>query len=44
MLRHMGNPRDGVGIDRAVALAERVMGLDLSRKVRGAETGTQGRS
>jgi ABC-2 type transport system ATP-binding protein len=39
MLRYMSGLRDGVGLDRAVALAERVMGLDLSRKVRTYSTG-----
>ena len=39
MLRYMCGLRDGFGIDRAVALAERVMGLDLSRKVRNYSTG-----
>jgi len=39
MLRYMSNLRGGVALDRAVALAERVMGLDLSRKVRTYSTG-----
>jgi ABC-2 type transport system ATP-binding protein len=39
MLRYMSDLRDGVGVDRAVALAERVMGLDLARKVRNYSTG-----
>jgi ABC-2 type transport system ATP-binding protein len=39
MLRYMCGLRDGFGIDRAVAVAERVMGLDLSRKVRNYSTG-----
>jgi ABC-2 type transport system ATP-binding protein len=39
MLRYMCGLRDGLGIERAVALAERVMGLDLSRKVRHYSTG-----
>jgi beta-exotoxin I transport system ATP-binding protein len=39
MLRYMCDLREGIGIDRAVAVAERVMGLDLSRKVRTYSTG-----
>src|SRR5262245_43545082 len=39
MLRYMCDLREGIGIDRAVALAERVMGLDLSRKIRTYSTG-----
>jgi ABC-2 type transport system ATP-binding protein len=39
MLRYMCDLREGIGIDRAVALAERVMGLDLSRKLRTYSTG-----
>lgn len=31
--------RDGVGLDRAMAIAERVMGLDLRRRVRTFSTG-----
>jgi ABC-2 type transport system ATP-binding protein len=39
MLQYLCGLREGIGIDRAVALAERVMGLDLSRKVRAYSTG-----
>jgi ABC-2 type transport system ATP-binding protein len=39
MLRYMSGLREGIGLDRAVALAERVMGLDLTRKVRTYSTG-----
>ncbi|SIO57574.1 ABC-2 type transport system ATP-binding protein [Singulisphaera sp. GP187] len=39
MLRYMSDLREGIGLDRAVALAERVMGLDLTRKVRTYSTG-----
>jgi ABC-2 type transport system ATP-binding protein len=39
MLRYLSNLRGGVALDRAVALAERAMGLDLSRKVRTYSTG-----
>lgn len=39
MLQYMSGLREGVGLDRAVALAERVMGLDLTRKVRTYSTG-----
>jgi ABC-2 type transport system ATP-binding protein len=39
MLRYMSNLRGGEALERAVALAERVMGLDLSRKVRTYSTG-----
>lgn len=39
MLRYMSGLRDGVGFDRAVALAENVLELDLSRKVRTYSTG-----
>lgn len=39
LLRYLNNLRGGAGMDRAVALAERVMGLDLRRKVRTFSTG-----
>jgi ABC-2 type transport system ATP-binding protein len=39
MLRYMSDLREGIGLDRAVALAERVMELDLIRKVRTYSTG-----
>jgi ABC-2 type transport system ATP-binding protein len=39
MLRFLSDLRGGVALDRAVALAERVMKLDLSRKVRTYSTG-----
>ncbi|WP_422931869.1 ABC transporter ATP-binding protein [Singulisphaera sp. PoT] len=39
MLEYMSGLRDGVGLDRALALAETVMGLDLGRKVRAYSTG-----
>jgi ABC-2 type transport system ATP-binding protein len=39
MLQYMSGLREGIGLDRAVALAERVMGLDLDRKVRTYSTG-----
>jgi ABC-2 type transport system ATP-binding protein len=39
LLRYLCNLRGGAGLDRAVALAERVMGLDLDRKVRTYSTG-----
>jgi ABC-2 type transport system ATP-binding protein len=39
MLRYMSGLRDGLPLERAVAIAERVMGLDLSRKVRKYSTG-----
>lgn len=39
MLRLLCNLRDGVGLERAVAIAERVMGLDLGRKIRTFSTG-----
>jgi ABC-2 type transport system ATP-binding protein len=39
MLRYLSDLRGGVALDRAVALAERVMGLDLRRRVRTYSTG-----
>jgi ABC-2 type transport system ATP-binding protein len=39
MLRYMSGLREGIGLDRAVALAGQVMGLDLTRKVRTYSTG-----
>lgn len=39
LLRYLNNLRGGAGMDRAVALAERVMGLDLKKKVRTFSTG-----
>jgi ABC-2 type transport system ATP-binding protein len=39
ILRYMSGLRGGVGFDRAIALAERVMALDLARKVRKYSTG-----
>ena len=39
MLKFLSSLRGGVGLDRAVAIAERVMGLDLRRKVRNYSTG-----
>jgi ABC-2 type transport system ATP-binding protein len=39
MLQYMSNLREGIGLDRAVALAERVLELDLDRKVRTYSTG-----
>ncbi len=39
LLRFLSSLRGGVGLDRAVAIAERVMKLDLRRKVRGYSTG-----
>jgi ABC-2 type transport system ATP-binding protein len=39
MLRYMSDLRGGHALERAVALAERVMGLDLARKVRTYSTG-----
>jgi ABC-2 type transport system ATP-binding protein len=38
-LRLLSDLRDGIGLDRAVAIAERVMKLDLGRKVRTYSTG-----
>ncbi len=39
MLKLLSNLRDGVGLDRAVAIGERVMELDLGRKIRTFSTG-----
>lgn len=39
MLKFLASLRGGVGLDRAVAIAERVMKLDLSRKIRNYSTG-----
>jgi ABC-2 type transport system ATP-binding protein len=39
ILRLFSGLRDGVGLDRAVAIAERVMKLDLDRRVRSYSTG-----
>ncbi|MDR3632341.1 MAG: ABC transporter ATP-binding protein [Isosphaeraceae bacterium] len=39
MLRFLSSLRGGIGLDRAVAIAERVMRLDLDRKVRTYSTG-----
>jgi ABC-2 type transport system ATP-binding protein len=39
LLRFLASLRGGVGLDRAVAIAERVMKLDLRRKVRTYSTG-----
>ncbi len=39
MLRFLSSLRGGAGLDRAVAIAERVMRLDLRRKVRNYSTG-----
>ena len=39
MLRFLSDLRGGVALDRAVAVAERVMGLDLRRRVRTYSTG-----
>ncbi len=38
-LKMLSDLRDGVGLDRAVAIAERIMDLDLGRKVRTYSTG-----
>jgi ABC-2 type transport system ATP-binding protein len=38
-LKMLSDLRDGVGFDRAVAIAERIMGLDLGRKLRTYSTG-----
>jgi ABC-2 type transport system ATP-binding protein len=38
-LRFLSNLRGGAGLDRAVAIAERILGLDLSRRVRTYSTG-----
>ena len=39
MLRFLCGLRDSVGLDRAIAIAERIMKLDLSRRVRTYSTG-----
>ena len=39
MLKFLASLRGGVGLDRAVAIAERIMKLDLGRKVRNYSTG-----
>ena len=39
MLKFLASLRGGVGLDRGVAIAERVMKLDLSRKIRNYSTG-----
>jgi ABC-2 type transport system ATP-binding protein len=39
MLRYMSDLRGGQALERAVAIAERAMGLDLSRKIRTYSTG-----
>jgi ABC-2 type transport system ATP-binding protein len=39
LLKYLNDLRGGSGMDRAVALAEKVMGLDLRRKVRTFSTG-----
>jgi len=39
VLRFLSDLRGGESLDRAVAIAERVMGLNLSRRVRGYSTG-----
>lgn len=39
VLKFLGGLRDGEGLDRAVAIAEKVMKLDLRRKVRKYSTG-----
>ena len=39
LLRLLSDLRDGVGLDRAVAIAERVMKLDLNRRIRTYSTG-----
>jgi ABC-2 type transport system ATP-binding protein len=38
-LKMLSDLRDGIGLDRAVAIAERIMKLDLDRKVRTYSTG-----
>jgi ABC-2 type transport system ATP-binding protein len=38
-LKMLSNLRDGVGLERAVAIAERIMRLDLGRKLRTYSTG-----
>ena len=39
MLKFLASLRGGVGLDRGVAIAERIMKLDLSRKIRNYSTG-----
>jgi ABC-2 type transport system ATP-binding protein len=39
LIRYLCDLRGGVGLDRAIALAERTMGLELRRKVRTYSTG-----
>jgi ABC-2 type transport system ATP-binding protein len=39
LLRLLSNLRDGLGLDRAVAIAERVMKLNLKRRIRTYSTG-----
>ena len=39
LLRLLSNLRDGAGLDRAVAIAERVMKLNLNRRIRTYSTG-----
>jgi ABC-2 type transport system ATP-binding protein len=39
ILKLLGSLRDGIGLDRAVAIAERVMKLDLRRRLRTYSTG-----
>ncbi len=39
LLRLLSNLRDGAGLDRAVAIAERVMKLNLKRRIRTYSTG-----
>ena len=38
-LKMLSDLRDGIGLDRAVAIAERIMKLDLGRKLRTYSTG-----
>jgi ABC-2 type transport system ATP-binding protein len=39
LLRFLSDLRGGESLDRAVSIAERLMGLDLSRRIRGYSTG-----
>jgi ABC-2 type transport system ATP-binding protein len=39
LLRFLSDLRGGESLDRAVSIAERIMGLDLSRRIRGYSTG-----
>jgi ABC-2 type transport system ATP-binding protein len=39
LLRFLSDLRGGQSLDRAVSIAERLMGLDLSRRIRGYSTG-----